>query len=141
MTVPASKSPAALTTPIVRPFIDDYENSMPRPVGQPLPTLTSRDKFALCVPELWPWGLDISYRMLQPAELKQAQGFPRDYAIAGTKTDQKKQIGNAVPVHLATALCKHVLTAEDPSLATYGGGITGSDDVDIPDYHEVVSDD
>lgn len=141
MTVPASKSPAALTTPLVRPFVDDFENDVPLAVSRPLKTITSRDKFALCVPELWPYGLDIKYRMLQPDELKQAQGFPEDYAISGTKENKKKQIGNAVPVHLAKNLCKHVLTAEDPSLATYGGGISGDADVDIPDYEEVVSDD
>ncbi|WP_344222840.1 DNA cytosine methyltransferase, partial [Aeromicrobium tamlense] len=112
----------SLSQPVVRPFIDDYEGP-PKPVDEPLGTITSRDRFALCIPELWPWSLDIKYRMLQPDELKQAQGFPADYEIAGTKADRTEQIGNAVPVHLARALCKHVLTAQDPSLATYGAGI------------------
>ncbi|MDS0280040.1 DNA cytosine methyltransferase [Halomicroarcula sp. S1AR25-4] len=131
---------AKLVSPTVRPFVDDYEGP-PKAPTQPLGTITSRDRFALCVPELWPWGLDIKYRMLQPRELQQAQGFPESYDIAGTKADRTKQIGNAVPVNLATALCKHVLTAEDPSLATYGGGITADDEADIPDYSEVASDD
>lgn len=141
MTVTASKpTPAMLTTPTVRPFIDDYEGPA-KSLDAPLGTITSRDRFALCVPDLFPWGLDIRYRMLQPEELKQAQGFPADYEIAGTKSDRTEQIGNAVPVNLAKALCKHVLTAEDPSLATYGGGISTADDVEIPDYSEVASDD
>lgn len=139
MTVPASKSPAAVTTPRLRPFIDDYEGPA-KALDSPLGTITSRDRFALCVPELWPWGLDVRYRMLQPDELKQAQGFPRDYDTAGTKADRTKQIGNAVPVGLAKSLCKHVLTAEDPSLASYGGGLTETDDIDIPEYHEVATD-
>jgi len=140
MTVPASKTPAALTTPVVGAFIDDYEGPAASP-ERPLGTITSRDRFALCIPDLWPWGLDIKYRMLQPQELKQAQGFPADYEIVGTKADQTSQIGNAVPVGLAKSLCKHVLTDEDPSLASYGGGITSDGTETIPDYEEVVSDD
>ncbi|MFA1612034.1 DNA cytosine methyltransferase [Halobellus rubicundus] len=140
MTVTASKSPAAVTTPLVQPFLDDYEGP-PKALDEPLGTITSRDRFALVIPELWPWGIDIRYRMLQPAELKQAQGFPADYELVGTKTDRTKQIGNAVPVGLAKALCKHVLTAEDPSLATYGGGLADDPDADIPSYEEVSATD
>ena len=36
-------------------------------------------------------------RCLLPDELKQIQGFPEDYKIAGNKTQQIVQIGNAVP--------------------------------------------
>lgn len=129
----------SVSKPVVRPFIDDYEGPA-KALDAPLGTVTSRDRFALCIPELWPWGLDVRYRMLQPEELKQAQGFPRDYDIAGTKADRTEQIGNAVPVNLAKSLCKHVLTAEDPSLASYGAGITEKGDVEIPEYHEVATD-
>jgi DNA (cytosine-5)-methyltransferase 1 len=129
----------SLSQPVVRPFIDDYEGPA-KPVTDGLGTVTGRDRFALVVPELWPWGLDVRYRMLQPSELKQAQGFPEGYEITGTKTDRTKQIGNAVPVHMAKNLCKHVLTSDDPSLASYGGGITADEDVEIPDYHEVATD-
>ncbi|MDZ4370349.1 MAG: DNA cytosine methyltransferase [Phenylobacterium sp.] len=46
-------------------------------------------------------GYDILFRMLEPHELAAAMGFndeDRAYALAGTKTDQIKQIGNAVSV-------------------------------------------
>jgi DNA (cytosine-5)-methyltransferase 1 len=46
-------------------------------------------------------GYDILFRMLEPHELAAAMGFnsgERDYEFAGTKTDQTKQIGNAVSV-------------------------------------------
>ncbi|MFC4449839.1 DNA cytosine methyltransferase [Halorussus aquaticus] len=128
------------SSPVLRPFIDDYEGP-PKSPYQLLGTITSRDRFALCIPKLWPWGLDVQYRMLQPRELKQAQGFPADYELVGTKTDRTEQIGNAVPVNLAKNLCKHVLTAEDPSLATFGGGLADEPDADIPSYEEVASDD
>lgn len=120
MTCPASKSPAALT----QPFLRDYHgNSWTSSVDEPIGTAETKDRYALCVPELFPWGLDVKYRMIKPGELKQAQGFPPDYEISGTKTDTTKQIGNGVPVNLAKSLCKHLLSSSEPSLSTYGGGL------------------
>lgn len=46
-------------------------------------------------------GYDILFRMLEPHELAAAMGFTSEdqaYEFAGTKTDQIKQIGNAVSV-------------------------------------------
>lgn len=40
--------------------------------------------------------VDIKMRMLNIPELLQIQGFPKDYKMVGTKTEQKKFIGNAV---------------------------------------------
>ncbi len=48
--------------------------------------------------------IDIKIRMLIIPELKQIQGFPRDYILIGTQAEQKKQIGNAVEVKQAKAL-------------------------------------
>lgn len=48
--------------------------------------------------------IDIKMRMLDIQELKQIQGFPKDYKLMGTKTEQKKYIGNAVDVTQAKAL-------------------------------------
>lgn len=118
MTAPASKVPAGLATPDVVPFIDDYEGRA-RGLDEPLGTATSRDRFALVVPERYPWGLDVRYRMLQPRELARAQGFPDDYEFAGTKTDTTEQIGNAVPVNLAQSLVESLLESELPALTDY----------------------
>lgn len=54
-----------------------------------------------------PAQLDITFRMLRPQELGAAMGFPADYLFSGTKTDQVKQIGNAVEVNQAAALWGH----------------------------------
>jgi len=81
--------------------------------------VTSKDRFALCTPELHPWGLDIRFRMLQPRELKRAQGFPDDYEIRGTKTDTTRQIGNAVPVNLAQNLVESLLGETLQALTDY----------------------
>lgn len=130
--------PLPTDTTAVQPFIDDYEGAAGHP-NDPLKTVTSRGRFALCVPELYPHGLDIKYRMLHPRELKQAQGFPASYELAGAKTDKTEQIGNAVPVHLAKAICEHVLTATEPSLTTFGAGLTDDELPEIPSYDEVSS--
>jgi DNA (cytosine-5)-methyltransferase 1 len=47
---------------------------------------------------------DIKMRMLLVKELLQIQGFPADYKLVGTQTDQKKFIGNSVERLTATAL-------------------------------------
>lgn len=139
MTVPSSKAPAAVTSPFL---VEYYGNSTASHVEDPVPTVTTRGRFALVVPEHYPWGLDIRYRMLQPDELKKAQGFPDDYEITGSsKKTQTGQIGNAVPVNLARNLVRHLLSDTTPSLTNYGGGIQPETDVDVPSYEEVASDD
>lgn len=48
--------------------------------------------------------VDVKMRMLSINELKQIQGFPIDYKLIGTQTEQKKFIGNAVEVNQAKAI-------------------------------------
>lgn len=50
--------------------------------------------------------IDIKMRMLNIPELKQIQGFSKDYKLIGNQTEQKKFIGNAVEVNQAKALIK-----------------------------------
>ncbi|CAK0760190.1 hypothetical protein CCP1ISM_9970001 [Azospirillaceae bacterium] len=59
-----------------------------------------------------PQVLDILFRMLQPHELARAMGFPGDYAFTGTKEQQIRQIGNAVPVNTARALVRALFEGE-----------------------------
>lgn len=80
--------------------VEYYANGQARPVSQPLPTVTCTDRFAL----VEAWGDRIGFRMLQPKELAAAQGFPRDYQFTGTRQEQVRQIGNAVPCGFARAL-------------------------------------
>lgn len=49
---------------------------------------------------------DIKMRMLRIDELKKIMGFPEDYILIGTQSDQKKFIGNAVEVNMARVLCE-----------------------------------
>lgn len=58
--------------------------------------------------------LDVLFRMLRPRELARAQSFPPGYKFSGTVSDIVKQIGNAVPVKTAKALCKCALLQLPP---------------------------
>lgn len=50
--------------------------------------------------------VDICMRMLKVDELKRITGFPTDYILVGTQSEQKKFIGNAVEVNMARKLCE-----------------------------------
>lgn len=55
------------------------------------------------------YGLaDIKKRIFRISELKKIMGFPEDYVLIGTQSDQKKFIGNAVEVNMARALCEAI---------------------------------
>lgn len=129
-TVPASKTPAGVAQP--QPFLVQYNgNSDAKPTSEPLPTQTGKDRFALVVPELWPCGLDVRFRMLQPRELARAMGFPDSYEFTGTKTATIRQIGNAVCVNLARQLCLTLLTDETRPLVEPRPA-PGADELEFP---------
>jgi DNA (cytosine-5)-methyltransferase 1 len=93
---------------LCEPFIVNYYgNSGATTVNNPLPTVTTKDRFGL----VQPYQLDILFRMLQPHEIARATSFPDDYKFFGTKADIIKQIGNAVPIKTATALCETLIAA------------------------------
>jgi len=50
--------------------------------------------------------IDIKMRMLKVSELKKIMGFPEDYILVGTQSEQKKFIGNAVEVNMSRVLCE-----------------------------------
>lgn len=88
--------------------------------SEPAPTITTRDRLALVTVTIkgTPYVIvDISLRMLQPAELYKAQGFPGDYIISHgadgkpfTKTQQVHMCGNSVSPPPMAALAR----ANDP---------------------------
>jgi len=90
-----------------------YGTSTTIPIDEPLDTVTTKDRFGLALPEVTLEGeryrLDIRFRMLTPGELAKAQGFPAKYRFSGTKTEQVRQIGNAVPCGFARALVRAAL--------------------------------
>lgn len=96
----------------VRPFLIPYCSNggqLARTAEQPLHTVTTRDRISLVEGTIRGYALDIRFRMLQPHELAAGQGFPSDYKFSGNRTEQVKQIGNAVEVNQARALCAAAL--------------------------------
>ena len=94
---------------LCEPFITRYNGSGngAKSVDQPLDTITTKDRFGL-VEVTGKYQVDIRFRMLQPHELAAAMSLD-GYQLSGTKADQVKQIGNAVPAKLAEALCRALL--------------------------------
>ena len=111
-------------------IIKYYRTSAPKSIEAPLDTIPTKDHFGLVQPSIQSTDeplpmitnqlglvqpevngsfLDIKFRMLQPKELAAATGFPSGYKFLGTKTDVVKQIGNAVVVDIAKALCRSLL--------------------------------
>lgn len=62
--------------------------------------------------------MDILMRMLLIRELKSIMGFPKNYKLIGTQTDQKKFIGNAVEVNMAMSMCVAIGEIEVEQLIT-----------------------
>jgi len=101
---------------LIEPFLVEYYGTgAAASVDEPLKTQTGKDRFGLVEPLLVKakdgtvYSLDILFRMLHPHELAGAMSFPRNYQFQGNREQIVKQIGNAVPVELARALCKHLL--------------------------------
>lgn len=79
------------------------------PVTEPMPTVTSKDRFGLVTVQVNGETyviVDIGMRMLVPRELARAQGFPEDYILTGTKTSQTARIGNSVSPVMSEALVR-----------------------------------
>lgn len=96
-----------LAEPIIAKY---YSTGQCRPVSEPLDTITTKDRFGLVMPVVNGYALDIKFRMLHPKELAAAMGFESDYHFEGSREAIVKQIGNAVAVNTAQALCEAVLS-------------------------------
>lgn len=91
---------------LIEPFlVTYYGKGGPQHLDSPAPTLTTKDRLGLVQPA----HLDIRFRMLQPHELAAAMSFPEGYQFIGNKAEVVRQIGNAVPVRTAAALCEAAL--------------------------------
>lgn len=82
-----------------------------------LPTITGANRGELAVAEAGE-EYDILFRMLEPHELAAAMGFNTDgstYEFTGTKTQQVKQIGNAVSVRKMKACVLAIMADAVPA--------------------------
>ena len=93
---------------VCQPFLVPYYGTgQADDMADPVRTLTTRDRLGLVLPDGVTY--DIGFRMLQPSELGAAMGFPCDYRFAGNKREVVRQIGNAVAVGMARALCSAIV--------------------------------
>lgn len=89
----------------------EREGQQPRihDISEPAPGICATGHINLVEPSP---EMDCLYRMLVPHELAAAMGFNRDefrYEFAGNKTEQIKQIGNAVQVDMMEAEVKAIM--------------------------------
>lgn len=109
---------AAGAISIIEPFMVKFYGNERGAEGldDPIDTISTKDRFGLARGYLVEvngarYVLDIRFRMLQPHELAKGMGFPGDYKFAGNKSEQVKQIGNAVCPNLSEALIYSALSA------------------------------
>ncbi len=96
MCTPTSEPARTMTTTAAQSLLVPYHRTgQARPVDEPTPTLTTRDRLALLDPDTV--VDDCGFRMLEPYEISAAMAFPEHY-IPRTlpKKDQVKLAGNAV---------------------------------------------
>lgn len=102
-----TKESYALAEPYIVKFYGNEKGA--ESIDEPLDTVTGKDRFGLCIPSIGA-VLDIRFRMLQPHELAAAMSFKPDYEFTGNREQKVKQIGNAVPLKTAQALCTALLS-------------------------------
>jgi len=124
----------------VRAFLIAYYGTEQQgTLREPLPTITTHDRFALVTVRGEPYLIeDIGLRLLTPRELFRAQGFPDSYIIDRaliddeltgdyrpvplTRTQQVHMCGNSVPPSLAQALATANLIRPADSLPRFASG-------------------
>jgi DNA (cytosine-5)-methyltransferase 1 len=79
-----------------------YGNGNARTVGEPVGTLSTRDRYALVRGDV---DLnDVLFRMLEPHEIGRAMSFADAYVVLGNKRERVRQYGNAVTPNVAELL-------------------------------------
>jgi DNA (cytosine-5)-methyltransferase 1 len=96
------------------PFIVTLRNNgTASPMSAPIGTITAQGGEHHYLVRPTPSGRvdDCEYRPLTIAEKARGQGFPPEHVFAGTDTEHKLQIGNAVPVNLARWQAGQIIAA------------------------------
>ena len=84
------------------PYLISTENGLGIEVYESDSPMTKKIKEFMAMYDI----IDIKMRMLKINELKRIMGFPDDYVLKGSQSEQKKFIGNAVEVGMARVLCE-----------------------------------
>lgn len=100
--------PDELLAPCWRKSPTGYSDVMGR-LDYDGPSVTIRTEFDK--PEKGRYLHPTANRAITHFEAARLQGFPDDFKWMGSKPKIARQIGNAVPIHLARAICNHVIEA------------------------------
>ena len=111
MTTPLTEPARTITTAghqsLLMPY---YGTSQPQPVDRPVPTVPTKDRFALIDPEQV--VDDCGFRMLEPHEIAAAMAFPTGYIPTDLpKKTRVKLAGNAVTPPVMQWICGRLLQA------------------------------
>jgi len=107
VTEPARTMTTTAAQSLLMPY---YGTAATQPVHRPVPTVPTRDRFALVnVDELVD---DCGFRMLEPHEVAAAMAFPDGYIPSDlSKKDRVKLAGNAVTPPVMTAIAERIMAA------------------------------
>lgn len=87
-----------------------YGHGQAQPTMRPVPTVPTRDRFALVDPDVA--VDDCGFRMLEPQEVAAAMAFPDGYIPSDlSKQDRVKLAGNAVTPPVMTAIAERIMAA------------------------------
>jgi DNA (cytosine-5)-methyltransferase 1 len=87
-----------------------YGHGQAQPTMRPVPTVPTRDRFALVDPDVA--VDDCGFRMLEPQEVAAAMAFPDGYIPSDlSKKDRVKLAGNAVTPPVMTAIAERIMAA------------------------------
>ena len=120
-TIPATGEPMLARGFLVKYYGNDWTGrDSTQPLDEPLPSPTTKDRCLLVRPVVIDGKfLDIRIRMIQPHELSAGMGFPKSYEFAGNRGEVVRQIGNAVEVNIARALCAALLAPRSRTLTDF----------------------
>lgn len=105
--------PDELLSPCWRRTRTGYSDVMGR-MDNESPSVTIRTEFDK--PEKGRYLHPTANRAITHFEAARLQGFPDDFKWLGSKPRIARQIGNAVPVHLAAAICNRIILAKTGQL-------------------------
>lgn len=108
LVTPPATTPDALWESMLLPY---FGKSVPRPVAEPMGTLTTRDTYALVDVLSEEYINDVRFRMLEPHEISRAMAFGTEYVVVGNKRQRVRQLGNAVTPPVAEVLISALVEA------------------------------